>query len=115
LIIKLRPSGYPDGMSAIVTAGSLPADPLAALRVLVESEAEIDRIRRTQVIAARAAGATWQQVGDALGVSRQSAWESFTAHSRAALAAADDVTLADDEALDLAVAEVQAVRQQQPH
>ena len=91
-------------MSVIVTAESLPTDPLAALRVLVESELEIDRIRRAQVIAARAAGATWQQVGDALGVSRQSAWESFTEDARAALATADDVTLTEDEALDLAVA-----------
>lgn len=70
----------------IVVAESLPRDPLTALRVLTESEHELDRIRRTQVIAARAAGASWQQIGDALGVSRQSAWESFTAETRAALA-----------------------------
>ncbi len=65
---------------------SLPADPLAALRVLTDSELELDRIRRMQVVAARAAGASWQQIGDALGVTRQSAWESFTAETRAALA-----------------------------
>ena len=45
-------------MSVIVTADALPKDPLAALRVLVESEVEIDRIRRAQVIAPRRAGAT---------------------------------------------------------
>ena len=45
-------------MSVIVTADALPKDPLAALRVLVESEVEIDRIRRAQVTAARSAGAT---------------------------------------------------------
>jgi len=97
-------------MSVIVTAEALPKDPLAALRVLVESEVEIDRVRRAQVIAARSAGATWQEVGDALGVSRQSAWESFTADARSALAAADDGTLSEDGALDLAVAGVRAAR-----
>ena len=34
---------------------------------------ELERIRCEQVIAARAAGASWQQIGDALSVSRQSA------------------------------------------
>jgi len=35
--------------------------------------------RQLDVRAARAAGASWSQIGDALGTSRQSAWE---AHSR---------------------------------
>ena len=61
---------------------ALPDEPLAALRVLTDSEHELDRIRREQVIAARSAGASWQQIGDALGVTRQSAWESFTATTR---------------------------------
>jgi hypothetical protein len=96
----------------IVVAESLPRDPLSALRVLTESEHELDRIRRMQVIAARAAGASWQQIGDALGVTRQSAWESFTAETRAALASNVDAntTLAEDDAGDLAVDEVRAVR-----
>lgn len=98
----------------IVTAEALPKDPLDALRVLVDGEMEIERIRRAQVIAAGDAGATWQEVGDALGVSRQSAWESFTADARAALATINDTTLDEDGALDLAVAEVRAVRQQRP-
>lgn len=99
-------------MGAIVTAEQLPQDPLSALRVLTESEHELERIRRQQVIAARAAGASWQQIGDALGVTRQSAWESFTAATRAALAANVDAnsTLAEGDAVDLAVDEVRAVR-----
>ena len=96
----------------LVVAKDLPKDPLAALRVLTESEHELERIRREQVVAARAAGASWQQIGDALGVSRQSAWEAFTAATRAALAANVDANnaLAEDDALDLAVEEVRAVR-----
>lgn len=99
-------------MSVNVGAESLPRDPLTALRVVTESEHELDRIRRTQVIAARAAGASWQQIGDALGVSRQSASESFTAETRAALGSNADANsmLVEDKAVDLAVDEVRAVR-----
>ena len=99
-------------MREILAAESLPRDPLSALRVLTESEHELDRIRRTQVIAARAAGASWQQIGDALGVTRQSASESFTAETRAALRSTVDVntTLGEDDAVDLAVDDVRAVR-----
>ena len=95
---------------------SLPQDPLSALRVLTESEHELDRIRRTQVIAARAGGASWQQIGDALGVTRQSAWESFTAETRAALAVNVEAnsTLDEADAVDLAVDEVRAVRRRRP-
>ncbi len=82
-----RLSGFPDVMSVIVAVDSLPRDPSSALRILTESEHELDRIRRTQVIAARAAGASWQQIGDALGVTRQSAWENLTEETRSALAA----------------------------
>ncbi len=105
-------SGYPDIVTVLVAVDELPKDPLSALRMLTESEHELERIRRQQVIAARAAGASWQQIGDALGVSRQSAWEAFTAATRAALA--DNVeankALGEQDAVDLAVAEVGAVR-----
>ena len=106
------PSGYPDSVSVIVVPDALPQEPLAALRVLTDSEHELDRIRREQVIAARSAGASWQQIGDALGVTRQSAWESFTAATRNALASKVDAnsTLDEDDALELAVDEVRAVR-----
>ena len=95
-----------------MAAKDLPQDPLSALRALNEHEHELERIRREQVVAARAAGASWQQIGDALGVTRQSAWESFTAATRAALSTNVDVnsTLAEDDAVDLAVEEVRAVR-----
>ena len=97
-------------MSVIETA--LPDEPLEALRFVAASESELDRIRRAQVGAARAAGASWQQIGDALGISRQSAWEAFTDSAREAVAAnveAND-SLSEDEAMDIAVDEVRAVR-----
>lgn len=99
-------------MSTIVVPDALPQDPLAALRVLTDSEHELDRIRREQVIAARTAGASWQQIGDALGVTRQSAWESFTASTRQALAANTEgnSALGEADALQLAVEETRAAR-----
>ena len=59
-------------------ASDLPSDPLDALRELARSETELDRLRRAYVRGARAAGATWEQVGEALGMTRQSAWEYFS-------------------------------------
>ena len=105
-------SGWPDDMTGIHVTDSLPQDPLVALRVLAGSEAEIDRIRRDRVGAARAAGASWQQIGDALGVSRQSAWESYTAGIRAVLSRNVDANESLDEtgAMELAVDEVRPVR-----
>jgi hypothetical protein len=97
-------------VSAFVAVDSLPDEPLAALRVLADSEVELDRIRRQQVIAARTAGASWQQIGHALGVSRQSAWEMFTADARAAIDASADDSLSEDEAMSIAVEEVRSVR-----
>lgn len=96
----------------VIATNELPADPLDALRVLTRTEVELDELRRQQVAAARAAGATWEQVGDALGVSRQSAWEYYTGRTRGELAAnaASNTELSEDEAMDLAVEEVRAVR-----
>lgn len=98
-------------MSMIATE-KLPADPLDALRELTRSEAELDELRRERIMAARAAGASWEQVGEALGVSRQSAWEYYSAKVRDLLAAnaAANNDLSEDEAMDLAVKEVKAVR-----
>jgi hypothetical protein len=80
--------------------------------MLADSEAEIDRSRRDRVRAARAAGSSWQQIGDALGISRQSAWESYTAEVRTMLSLNVDAndSLDETEAIDLAVDEVRSVR-----
>lgn len=99
------------GMS-LIAADVLPGDPLEALRELARSEPELDRLRRENVMAARAAGATWEQVGNALGVSRQSAWEYFTARIRADLAynARANSELSVEDATQLAIEEVRSVR-----
>lgn len=97
---------------ATVPVGALPADPLAALRESTRGEAELEAVRRAKVEAARAVGASWGQVGDALGVSRQSAWEYYSSVARSNLTSTveSNSELSEDEAMDLAVDEVRAVR-----
>jgi hypothetical protein len=73
---------------------------------------ELDRLRYQQVRAAREAGASWEEIGAALGMSKQSAGEYFTRRVRSELAenAAKNVDLDDEEATELAVEEVRTVR-----
>lgn len=49
---------------------------LAALALTAEQTAQATT---AQVIRAKDAGATWDEIGDALGVSKQSAWERYVA------------------------------------
>ena len=97
---------------AIIAAHELPADPLDALHELARGEIELERLCRDRIASARAAGATWEQIGAALGTTRQEAREFFTRDARIAVAANTDgdEQLGEDEALDLAVEEVRAVR-----
>lgn len=96
----------------LITADLLPVEPLDALREVSRSEVELDELRWNQIAAARDAGASWAAIGEALGVSRQSAWEYFTRRVSAELGAsvAENADLSDEEAMDLAVEEVRAVR-----
>ncbi len=90
----------------------LPADPLGALRELTRTETELEKMRQSWVAAARASGATWEEIGEALGMTRQSAWEYYASRTRADLVAnsAANSELSGDEALNLAVEEVRMVR-----
>jgi len=96
---------------SLIAPDSLPVEPLDALREVSRSEAELDDLRWNQIAAARDAGASWAAIGEALGVSRQSAWEYFTRRVSAQLAAnVENSDLSEDEAMELAVEEVRAVR-----
>lgn len=79
-------------------------DPASALELLALSEVLVRKAgygRQLTIRAARAAGASWAQIGQALGVSKQSAWEG---HQRwideqvRQHAAADHEGMDDDEA-----------------
>ncbi len=101
----------------VIAADALPADPIEALRELASSELELERLRRDRVLAARAAGSTWEQVGKALGMSRQSAWEYFTARIREQLEdnANANTELSEHEAMQMVVVEVRSVRRRIRH
>src|SRR5688572_17540644 len=52
-------------------------DPLAALDASVALSRRINGWQGTLVAEAMRGGATWEQVGEALGISRQAAWARF--------------------------------------
>ena len=97
---------------SLISVDALPAEPLEALSELARSEEELDELRRRQVAAARASGASWEQIGEALGMTRQSAWEYFAKRARSDLAttAALNTDLSEEEAMAIAVEEVRSVR-----
>ena len=89
----------------------LPSDPLEALRELTRAEAELGELRRQVVANARTAGVSWDQIGESLGMTRQSAWEYFSRSARESMAARAAISsLDEDEAMRLAVEETREVR-----
>ena len=90
----------------------LPADPVEALRELTRSEAELERVRLERVRAAREAGVSWDQIGAALGITRQAAWEYFNRdlQNRLTRNVEANTELTEEEAMKLAVGESRAVR-----
>lgn len=61
--------------------------PLNGLRTLVELRQSLDRLERGLAADAREAGCTWAEIGEALGIARQSAY----ARHRPAVSRADGV------------------------
>jgi ATP-dependent protease Clp ATPase subunit len=54
-------------------------DALANLPNVARAQAQVEESLLGWVRRARTLGATWAQIGDALGITRQSAWERFAA------------------------------------
>lgn len=96
----------------VIDTAALPADPIEALRELSRVDSELESLRRDRVESARRAGVSWEQIGEALGMSRQSAWEYYTRDSRQALeqTVAVNSDLEEDEALRIATDEVSTMR-----
>lgn len=102
-------SGYPYVLSVLLDR--LPTDPLEALRELTRTEAELGELRRRFVADARAAGMSLDQIGESLGMTRQSAWEYFSRPVRESMKARSaGSSLDEDEAIQLAVEETREVR-----
>ncbi len=96
---------------SLVAENESVTEPLEALRQVARSEAELDEFRWQQIAAARDDGASWTEIGEALGVSRQDAREHFARRVRDQLAANVDASdLTEDEALELAIEDVRAER-----
>jgi hypothetical protein len=95
----------------VIDVDSLPADPLEALRELSRADVELEALRRERVEEARSRGATWDQIGESLGMSRQSVWEYYTRGTRRVLDESVARTgLGEDEAMRVAIQEVSRVR-----
>lgn len=52
-------------------------DPAVGLRAVVALRRLADRLEVVQVTSARRAGWTWQQIGDALGITRQAVHKKY--------------------------------------
>ena len=58
--------------------GDWRSDPLKVIAGIREGSRSLDRWQRKAVKAARKQGMSWGEIGSALGVSRQGAWERFS-------------------------------------
>ena len=83
-------------------------DPLGVLKGITKGMRKLDGALRDAVVSARGRGHSWEEIGDALGVTRQTAWERFgsgvepedpIAAARGALA--DRFTMTTDEMREL--------------
>ncbi|MGW2355208.1 hypothetical protein [Actinacidiphila glaucinigra] len=64
----------------VLLANLVVADPLAALEAVGRVEALIERQAPAAGVAARGRGATWVEIGAAVGSSRQAAYQRFARH-----------------------------------
>lgn len=87
------------------------ADPLASLRELRDREQELAQTKRELIAQARSQGRSWSEIGAALGVTKQAAWELYNAEITSLLnRIAERSNLDDDTASTLAQDELAAVR-----
>jgi hypothetical protein len=74
---RLRILGHGPSTS-IRLAGDWGGQPLEGLREARGVERAVDKVLRDQVRRAREAGCSWTEIGEALGTSKQAAWERFS-------------------------------------
>lgn len=78
-------------------------DPLGQLRGLRAATAQLEVWQREAIARARQRGASWSEIGDALGVSKQAAWAMYNQDVRRALEEARRRSgLSGEQALQLA-------------
>jgi len=59
-------------------SGDAESDPLAVISGITEGTKSMEAQLRESVARARQLRFTWEEIGEALGVTRQSAWERFS-------------------------------------
>ena len=59
-------------------AGDWESEPLDGLREACRVSTALDKLTRESVQQAREAGHSWTQIGEALGVTKQAAWERYS-------------------------------------
>lgn len=100
---------YDDDVAVAVEFSS--EDPTEQLRGLQAVSDQLNRWRHLLVAAAREGGASWAAIGEALGMSKQAAWEYYNTDLRKALEQARQRSgLAEEEAHALAYEERTAAR-----
>ena len=68
-----------DGQNIRVRAtGDWQSEPLDGLREACRASTALDKLTRESVQRAREAGHSWTQIGEALGVTKQTAWERYS-------------------------------------
>jgi hypothetical protein len=86
-------------------------DPLGQLRGLRAADRQLDAWQRQTIAQAREQGASWAEIGEALGVSRQAAWSLYNEDVRGMLDAVRQRSgLTDEQAQQLADEERDARR-----
>ena len=76
-------SSQTDGMDPDETAAAVvETDPATGLRAVAALRRLAERVEATHVAAARRAGWSWEQIGEALGVTRQSVHAKYRKQDR---------------------------------
>jgi hypothetical protein len=64
------------------TLGDWEAHPIEALRECCRAKTALEKAMRQTVGKAREASHSWAEIGEALGVTKQTAWQRFSGESR---------------------------------
>ena len=81
--ISIETTGSPSNAPVHVSvslgiSGDAESDPLAVISGITEGTKSMEAQLRQSVARARELRYTWEEIGEALGVTRQSAWERFS-------------------------------------
>lgn len=74
---RIRIVGYGQNIR-VRAAGDWQSEPLDGLREACRVSTALDKLTRESVQRAREAGHSWTQIGEALGVTKQTAWERYS-------------------------------------